>query len=78
MYPHMHVGTKARRRRHRITKMGIKRHGEFDKLDVPHLEYDSCKHGNATVIVNRTSSVILSLLLISFTGNKLWSPILTK
>ena len=29
MYPTMRVGTKARRRRHRITKMNSKRPGEF-------------------------------------------------
>ena len=79
MYPSMHVGMNARHRRHRIAKMNSKRPGEFDKLDESHLEYDSCKYDKETVIVNRrTSSLILSFLLISFTVKILSSAIFTK
>jgi len=54
--------------------MNSKGTGEFDKLDESHLEYDSFKHDKEPVIVNRrTSSLILSFLLIIFIGNKLQS-----
>jgi len=79
MYPSMHVGTIARRRRHRITEMNFKKHGEFEKPSEFHLEYDFCEHGNEPNIVIRvTSSVILSRLLIRFTSHKLRSAIFTK
>lgn len=75
----MCVGTNARRRRHRITKMNLTKLGAFDKLDESLLKCDCCENVNETIIVVRiTSSVILSLLLISFNGNKLWSMICTK
>lgn len=71
----MHVVTKTRRRRNRITGMNFKRHCAFDKLDESHLEYDSFEHGNKSfTVVTKTSSVILSLLLINFTGNELCLP----
>jgi hypothetical protein len=75
----MHVGTKARRRRHRITEVNFKRHGEFEKPGKSQVEYDCCDHGNGPVIVvTKTSSVILFRLLISFTDNKLRPAIFTK
>lgn len=74
----MHFGTIASSRRHRITKTNFKSHGEFENLGESHLKYDCCEHGNEQVIVVRTSSVILSLLLISCTGNKLQLANFTK
>jgi hypothetical protein len=58
--------------------MNLRRPVEFDKLDESHLEYDCCEHGNEPLIVIRTSSVILSLLLISCTGKNIRSAIFTK
>jgi hypothetical protein len=58
--------------------MNFRRHGEFEKPGESHLEYDCCDHGNEPIIVVRTSSVILSFLLITFTDNKLCSAIFTK
>jgi len=75
----MHDGTKARRRRNRITEMNFERHDAFEKPGESHLEYDCCEHGNEAInVVRRTFTVTLPLLLISFTGNKLYSTILTK
>jgi len=72
MYPSIHVGTNARRRRHRINKMNLTKLGAFDKLYESLLKCDCCEHGNEPIIVVRmTSSVILFLLLISTNGNKL-------
>jgi len=75
----MHVGTNASRRRHRITEINFERHVAFDELDEFYLEYDCCEHGNERVIVvRRTYSVMLSLLLKSFTRNRLCFAIFRK
>jgi len=59
--------------------MNFKTLVEFEKPDESHLAYDCCEHGNEPVILSRsTSSVILSLLLIIFTGYELRSAIFTK
>jgi hypothetical protein len=59
--------------------MNFERRGEFENLDESHLDYDRFEHGNELgIVIRRTSSVILFLLLTTLTDYKLLSAIFIK